>query len=126
MSIHNFINKIKSKIDIKNITLMYIFIIVGVGISSFSLGRFSISNNFSNENSNNNSFIKIDNLAKNQNQENQNNKPVNKKYVASKNGKMYYTIGCSGVSRIKAENKIWFSSAGEAEKAGYSPSTRCK
>jgi len=47
-------------------------------------------------------------------------------YVASKNGTKYYFSWCTGVSRIKEENKVWFSSAEEAKKAGYQPSSTCK
>lgn len=47
------------------------------------------------------------------------------KYVASANGTKYYLPSCSGVSRIKEENKIWFESAEEAEAAGYAPAANC-
>lgn len=46
--------------------------------------------------------------------------------VASKNGKKYYLTTCSGANRIKDENKIYFSSAQEARKAGLTPSSTCK
>ncbi len=47
-------------------------------------------------------------------------------YVASKNGTKYYALSCSGVSRIKEENKVYFNSQSEAESAGYSKSETCK
>lgn len=40
-------------------------------------------------------------------------------FVASKNSKIYHRLDCKYVNRIKEENKIWFQSAMEAEKAGY-------
>lgn len=46
--------------------------------------------------------------------------------VASKNGSKYHYPWCSGAQRMKEENKIWFDSAQEAEKAGYTPATNCK
>lgn len=46
--------------------------------------------------------------------------------VASKNGTKYYSLGCSGAKRIKEENKIFFASVTEAQKAGLSPSSTCK
>lgn len=46
-------------------------------------------------------------------------------YVASKNGTKYYKIACSGVSRIKEENKVYFSSESEAEQAGYEKAANC-
>lgn len=47
-------------------------------------------------------------------------------YVASKNGTKYYLPWCGGVSRIKEENKVWFSSKEEAEAKGYAPAANCK
>lgn len=47
------------------------------------------------------------------------------KFVASKNGKFYYYPWCPGVERIKEENKIYFNSKEEAEKAGYKPAKDC-
>lgn len=45
--------------------------------------------------------------------------------TASKNGKNYYFESCSGAKRISEKNKITFSSAEEAEKAGYTISATC-
>lgn len=45
--------------------------------------------------------------------------------VGSKNGNKYHLPWCSGASRIKEENKIWFSSQEEAEKMGYTPAGNC-
>ncbi|NOY35597.1 MAG: hypothetical protein GXP44_01600 [bacterium] len=46
--------------------------------------------------------------------------------VASKKGSKYHFPWCSGALRIKDSNKIWFSSAQEARKAGYTPAQNCK
>lgn len=46
-------------------------------------------------------------------------------YVASKSGTKYYLPSCGGASRIKEENKVWFSSAAEAEAQGYGPAANC-
>lgn len=46
--------------------------------------------------------------------------------VGSKNGSKYHYPWCSGALRIKEENKIWFSSMEEAQKAGYTPASNCK
>lgn len=51
--------------------------------------------------------------------------PVEKKYVASKNGTKYYLPECSGVKRIKEENKIWFASEDIAKAEGYGPAANC-
>jgi len=45
--------------------------------------------------------------------------------VASKNGTKYYFSWCSGISRISVANKVTFSSAKEAEKAGYTIAANC-
>lgn len=47
-------------------------------------------------------------------------------YVASKNGTKYYLPTCGGVSRIKEENKIWFTTVEEAKSRGYGPAANCK
>ncbi|MDO8555401.1 MAG: hypothetical protein Q7R75_02450, partial [bacterium] len=46
--------------------------------------------------------------------------------VASKTGVKYHFPWCSGALRIKEENKVWFKSREEAEKAGYTPASNCK
>ncbi|MFM2381669.1 MAG: hypothetical protein RLZZ76_436 [Candidatus Parcubacteria bacterium] len=51
---------------------------------------------------------------------------VEKKYVASKKGTKYHLLWCSGAKTIKEENKLYFGSKEEAEKAGYGPASNCK
>lgn len=48
-----------------------------------------------------------------------------KKVLASRNGTTYYYPWCSGVKRIKDENKIWFSTKEDAEKAGLKLAGNC-
>ncbi len=48
-----------------------------------------------------------------------------KTYVAAKAGKAYYLPSCSGVGRIKEENKVYFATKASAESAGYSPALNC-
>lgn len=45
--------------------------------------------------------------------------------VGSKNGSKYYYLWCSGVSRIKEENLIYFDSPEDAIKKGYSRAKNC-
>ncbi|MEA3398978.1 MAG: hypothetical protein U9R00_00490 [Patescibacteria group bacterium] len=106
MSITNFLNKIKreDKLIIFNIVILII-----VTITAFYLGKFSVQEN------------KV--LIINQKNE---KIEIEKKYLASKNGKMYYTIGCSAANRILEKNIIYFSSNEEAELAGYQFSTSCQ
>jgi len=53
-------------------------------------------------------------------------KSVEKMYVASKSGTKYHLPWCGSAGQIKEENKIWFASKEEAEKAGYTPASNCK
>ena len=46
-------------------------------------------------------------------------------FVASKNGTKYYTAGCSGASRIKTANQVWFETAEAAASAGYQFAASC-
>jgi len=127
MSIPNFINKIKGKINIDKFTFLYLIIIISVGISSFFLGRISSGIKegeregelLISENDKGIQYIDSSNEISTESQ-------IEKRYVASKNGKMYYSLGCSGAKRIKPENEVWFSTKEEAEKSGYSLSSLCK
>lgn len=51
---------------------------------------------------------------------------VKSEVFASKTGKKYYFSGCSGLKRIKEENKISFESPELAEKAGLTLAANCK
>ncbi len=46
--------------------------------------------------------------------------------VASKKGDKYHLLDCPGAKTILPENKIFFTSTAEAEKAGYSRAKNCK
>lgn len=53
--------------------------------------------------------------------------PQNKPFFASSRGTKYYSItGCSGGKTISPENKIYFYTLQDAEKAGYVLSSSCK
>lgn len=45
-----------------------------------------------------------------------------KLFVASVNSNLFHHKDCPSANQIKEENKTWFTSREEAEKAGYSPS----
>jgi hypothetical protein len=47
------------------------------------------------------------------------------KYVASKNGRVYYFTWCSGAKRILEENRQYFNSSKDARAAGLTPSKTC-
>ena len=46
--------------------------------------------------------------------------------VASKNSDVYHYVWCPGANQIKEENKIYFNSTKDAEKAGLRPAKNCK
>ncbi len=45
--------------------------------------------------------------------------------VASKSGTKYYYPWCTGVSRIKEENKVWFDTIEKARAVGLTPASNC-
>lgn len=47
------------------------------------------------------------------------------RYVASKNGRVYYFTWCTGGKNIDPEKRVYFNSAQDARVAGYKPSTAC-
>ena len=47
-------------------------------------------------------------------------------YFASSRGKKYYSSGCAAGKSIKVENRVYFASKAEAEKAGYELSSSCR
>ena len=106
-------------------TVLFLLIVVFVGVSSFGLGRISKKESLTN-----NSEIVIEDEAFDGNIKSGDNSLVNlsteKRYVASKNGKMYYSLGCSGAKRIKTENEVWFKTREDAEKSGFIFSSTCK
>jgi len=130
MSIPNFIDKIKSKVNIDKTTLMHILVVTGVGLCSFGLGRISIEDrvfdNSAMDTDLNISFVKDSNEEGNTMEKSNTQKDEEKRYVASKNGKMYYSLGCSGAKRINIENEVWFKTREDAEKSGYLFSSTCK
>lgn len=46
--------------------------------------------------------------------------------VASKNGKKYYFVWCSGAGNIKESNKRYFNTEELAQKAGFTLANNCK
>lgn len=133
MSINDFVNKIKKNIAIDSFTIMCLFVIIGVGIASFFLGRLSIVDS----NINTDYGVKIIDTRDQQasiakieaDTRVDNDSPEiakEKRYVASKSGKLYYSLGCSGAKRIALKNMIWFSTKEEAEKSGFEFSSSCK
>lgn len=53
-------------------------------------------------------------------------KTTSQNFFASSRGKKYYPVGCSAGKSLKQENRIYFGTREEAEKAGYTLSALCK
>jgi len=132
MSIHDLAEKIKALRHREDITDIYsIIIIVLVAISAFGLGRLSktdssaplvitVSQEMATGSVN---PVNIDQTA---NTPIYASTPAGKAFLASKNGKNYYSVNCSGAKRIKDSNKVWFATEAEAESAGFTKSATCK
>lgn len=111
-----------------------ILIIIFISISSFGLGRLS-------KQSDNNSFKIVysdqkanllSSISENEALKDldlsipQNNRENSRgEYFASNRGKKYYPVDCSAGKSIKVENRIYFKTVSEAEKAGYELSSSC-
>ncbi|MBI2108586.1 MAG: hypothetical protein HYT93_00190 [Parcubacteria group bacterium] len=114
---------LKGKRMAKNREFLIALLILLVGFGSFGLGRLSAL-----ENNKTPVFIEYE--------EKENGRLEaaaglsdtvgDKKFVASKNGTKYHHPWCAGAQRISEENKIWFASKEDAEKAGYTPAANCK
>ena len=141
--IKQFINQILESEKGKDILIVIIVILVGLG--SFELGRLSKENNstglkidYTDQNRGQNTQI-IDqeanvilgpNSIKTPNSTiskiTQNSDFVNKNFFASSSGSKYYSISCSAGKTIKQENRIYFSTGEEAQLAGYMLSSACQ
>ena len=104
-------------------------LVVAVSTTSFLLGRMSVDENAVPTDS-----VQAAGVSMNAGEGNSSqdlalpvaSTPVEGGYVASKSGTKYHLPWCAGAKQIKEENKIWFTTKEEAEKAGYSPAANCK
>lgn len=97
-------------------------VIILTALASFGLGRLSAlgENKFP---------IKIESSASAKataDEATKNLKQTANLFVASKNGQVFHLPSCPGAKQIKEENKIYFSSKEEAEKAGFRPAANCE
>ncbi len=111
--------------------ILIVIIVILVGLSSFELGRLSkkesnagIKIEYSNQamNQESNVISAVQNIQK----QTKNTNVTTKTFFASNRGSKYYSIGCSGGKTIKQENRIYFATREEAEKAGYELSSSCR
>ena len=104
--------------------------IVLVAVISFGLGRLSKIREektpITIENVKENAQIGESKPLSTSNVDKTNSSATSKFFVASRNGKKYYYAWCESAKTIKEQNRIWFSTQAEAEKAGYQPAANCK
>lgn len=124
--------KIKQFIESeKGKDILIVVIVILVGLGSFELGRLSKGNTSSgvkilNEIQSANVISATNNLEVLPSSGEKTSKSVSKNFFASSKGTKYYSIGCSAGKTIKQENRIYFSTGDEAQKAGYTLSSSCK
>ena len=114
---------------------MVVLIVVLVGVGSFELGRLSnsgassglkIEYNGQSEVANVLSALDSAKLLIKSEPKNVTLVKTTNNFFASKKGKKYYPVGCSAGKTIKPENKIYFNTRLDAEKAGYVLSSSCR
>jgi len=114
--------------------VMTIAIVILVGISSFFLGRLSnqtgtngVKLEYTGQEASaiGSNKTNIDQISLNPSITEKTNNNSRGSYFASKKGKKYYSSGCSAGKTIKIENRIYFSTTTEAEKAGFTLSSSC-
>lgn len=125
--------------------IMVVLIVILVGTGSFALGRLSKSYDSSSgiqitypppydigqanalSATENNFPTNTQNLAsKNVKKINSSVSFSGKNFFASNRGHKYYPIGCSAGKSIKLENRVYFATSSDAQKAGYELSSSCK
>lgn len=109
---------------LKNEDIFVILVIIFVGFGGFGLGRLSLIQEektpvtIKSETPSQGGESDSKKIADNDNIEN--------RFIASSKGSKYHLPWCPGAERIKEENKIWFASEEDAQRAGYTPAGNCK
>ncbi|MFA6000062.1 MAG: Ada metal-binding domain-containing protein [Candidatus Paceibacterota bacterium] len=110
--------------------IMTVIIVILVGLGSFGLGR--LSKNTPSEglkieyrDQRGNAVGALDTIEYKPQFKTNDTNVEGKNFFASSRGTKYYPLGCSAGKTIKQENRIYFNTAEEAEKAGYTLSTSC-
>lgn len=123
LNLSNKIKQVKLKIQPYENDAILILVIILVALISFGLGRLSKIRENKIPISIESAVSNVSGVAKAGDNPTTSNEKL---FVASKSGTKYHYPWCPGALNIKEENKIWFSSREEAEKAGYSPAGNCK
>lgn len=114
--------------DSESLLLMFIILLVGAG--SFGLGMIAEKEkiHFDNKESiadENQVLITSDVLLYNQKDMKEYSNLDERNFFASRNGTVYYPVGCLAGNRIAEENKIYFAQQQEAILSGFKQSTSC-
>ena len=135
-SINNYMEKIKQFIESdKGKDILVVIIIILVGLGSFELGRLSKNSQnqgikvvYGNQEANVTGAVNevSSDTSLDPNIGNKSQKSTSGNFFASSRGSKYYSLSCSGGKTIKEENRIYFNTSEEAEKAGYELSSSCK
>ncbi len=130
-SIQHLKDKIKGLAYPDKSLILQAFIVILVAVGSFGLGRLT----YSSPKSEKVAIINLDSTKGDKVTYYKKSSPTKEVaptsntttgvYVASKNGKLYYRVGCGASSRIKEENKIFFNTEQEARDAGLQGSDSC-
>jgi len=127
--ITNFIESDKGK------DILIISIIILVGLGSFELGRLSkeqttkgLKIEYTSQEASAIGSIDQDStdLTSNLLNSNTTKNSTSGNFFGSSRGSKYYSLSCSSGKTIKQENRIYFATSGDAEKAGYELSSSCR
>jgi len=113
----------------KGKNILIVIIVILVGLSSFELGRLSKENSSSGvkiEYPNQSVILSENALQANTGVSSIISNSNSKTFFASNRGEKYYSIGCSGGKTIKQENRVYFATKEDAERAGYTLSSSCR
>jgi len=127
----------KFKHVLKDDGFFYGFLMILIAIASLGLGRISDGNFHKKDPVSTVSFTQNSNIEQENAAQAVDSVPgkvkgaeviqeTAKTYVASRSGQRYHLPWCPGAKQIKEENKIYFATKEEAEKAGYTPAANCK
>lgn len=124
--------KIKQFIESeKGKDILVVIIVILVGLGSFELGRLSKENGsegikieygdqYQGTSQTANAISSVTDVGRLE------TNSSGKTFFASSRGSKYYSTSCSAGKTIKQENRVWFTTGEEAERAGYALSSSCQ
>ncbi len=134
MSINYFMENIKQFLSSdKGKDILTVFIVILVGLLSFGLGRLSknidqegLKIQYVDQGLQTGDFVSLSQFeAQNEPNPIQTSNSSEKAFFASSRGQKYYPRGCSAGKSIKMENRVYFDTEEEAQKAGFERSSSC-